>query len=55
MNEKEFNNCINRLSDAIDKLDKTTERMSATTDKMINYCTLITILMFITFAIAIIF
>ena len=52
MNDKD---CMNKLVEAIDRLDATTEKMGKTVDKMIDYCTVITLVMFITIVIAFIF
>ena len=52
MNDKD---CMNKLVEAIDKLEATTERMGKTVDKIIDYCTIITLVMFIIFIIAFIF
>ena len=55
MNEKDMNTAIAKLAEATDRLDKVASDLSVTINRMINYCTLTTILMFITFVIAIIF
>ena len=55
MDDKEFNDHIDKLVEAIDKLEATTERMGKTVDKMIDYCTIITLVMFVTVVIAFIF
>ena len=55
MNEKDMNNAIAKLAEATDRLDKVADRLSETVNKMISYCTILTILMFATFVIAIIF
>ena len=55
MNEKDMNTAITKLAEATDRLDKVADRLSETVNKMINYCTILTILMFATFVIAIIF
>ena len=55
MNDKEMKDAIAKLADATDRLDKVADRLSETVNKMINYCTILTILMFATFVIAIIF
>ena len=52
MNDKD---CMNKLVEAIDKLEATTERMSRTVAKMIDYCTIITLILFITIVLAIVF
>lgn len=55
MGDKEFNDCLDKLVEAINKLEANTERMGKTVDKMIDYCTVITLVMFITIIIAIVF
>ena len=55
MNDKEMKDAIAKLADATDRLDKVADRLSETVNKMISYCTILTILMFATFVIAIIF
>ena len=55
MGDKDFKDCMNKLIEAIDKLEATTEKMGRTVDKMIDYCTVITLVMFITIVIAFIF
>ena len=55
MNEKEMSNAVAKLAEATDKLDKVTDRLSETVNTMIGYCTILTLLMFATFVIAIIF
>ena len=55
MDDKEFNDHIDKLLEAIDKLEATTEKMSNTVSKMIDYCSIITLVMFITIVIAFIF
>ena len=52
MNDKD---CLDKLVEAIDKLEATTEKMGRTVDKMIDYCTVITLIMFITIVLAIVF
>ena len=52
MNDKD---CLDKLAEAIDKLEATTDRMSNTVSKMIDYCTIVTLVMFITVIIAIVF
>ena len=52
MNDKD---CMNKLVEAIDKLEATTEKMGKTIDKMIDYCIVITLVMFVTVVIAFIF
>lgn len=55
MNDKEMKDAIAKLADATDRLDKVASDLSVTINRMINYCTILTILMFATFVIAIIF
>ena len=55
MGDKDFKDCLDKLVEAIDKLEATTEKMGRTVDKMIDYCTVITLVMFITIVIAFIF
>ena len=55
MNDKDFKDCMNKLTEATDRLSDVTERMGKTVDKMIDYCTVITLVMFITIVIAIVF
>ena len=55
MGDKDFKDCLDKLVEAIDKLEATTEKMGKTVDKMLDYCTVITLVMFITIVIAFIF
>ena len=55
MNDKDFKDCMNKLIEAIDKLEATTDKMSNTVSKMIDYCTVITLVLFITIVLAIVF
>ena len=55
MNDKEMKDAITKLADATDRLDKVTNKLSETVNRVISYCTLLTLLMFATFVIAIIF
>lgn len=55
MNDKDFKDCLNKLTEVADRLDATTDKMSNTVSKMIDYCILITLVMFITIVIAFIF
>lgn len=55
MNEKDMSNAVAKLAEATDRLDKVADRLSETVNKMIGYCTILTLLMFATFVIAIIF
>ena len=55
MNDKDFKDCLDKLVKAIDRLDATVDKMGSTLDKMIDYCTVITLIMFITIVLAIVF
>ena len=55
MNDKDFKDCIDKLVEATNSLSDVTERMGKTVSKMIDYCTVITLVMFITIVIAFIF
>ena len=55
MDDKDFKDCMDKLTEATDRLSDVTERMGKTVDKMIDYCTVITLVMFITIVIAFIF
>ena len=55
MNEKDMKDAVAKLADATDRLNKVADKLSETVNKMINYCTLTTLLMFATFVIAIVF
>ena len=55
MNDKDYKDCLDKLVKAIDNLDATTEKMGKTVDKMIDYCVLVSLIMFITIVIAFIF
>ena len=55
MNDKDYKDCMDKLTKATDRLSDVTERMGKTVDKMIDYCTVITLIMFITIVIAFIF
>ena len=55
MDDKEFNDHIDKLLEAIDKLEATTEKMGKIIDKTLDYCILITLIMFITIVLAIVF
>ena len=55
MNDKDFKDCMDKLAEATDRLSDVTERMGKTVDKMLDYCTVITLVMFITIVIAFIF
>ena len=55
MNDKDFKDCIDKLTEATNSLSDVTDKMSKTIAKMIDYCVLITLVMFITIVIAFIF
>lgn len=55
MNDKDFKDCMNRLTEATDSLSDVVDKMGKTIDKMVDYCTVITLVMFITIVIAFIF
>ena len=55
MNEKDMSNAVNKLVEATDRLNKVTDKLSETVNRVISYCTLLALLMFATFVIAIIF
>ena len=55
MNEKEMSNAVAKLAEATDRLDKVATKLSETVNRVISYCTLLVLLMFATFVIAIIF
>ena len=55
MGDKDFKDCLNKLVEATDKLDATVEKMGKTVNKLIDYCTIITLIMFITIVLAIVF
>ena len=55
MDDKDYKDCLDKLVEAIDKLEATTERMGRTVNKLIDYCTIITLVMFVTIVLAIVF
>ena len=55
MNDKDYKDCLDKLVKATDSLSDVTEKMGKTIDKMIDYCIVITLVMFITIVIAIVF
>ena len=55
MGDKDFKDCIDRLTEATDRLSDVVDKMGRTVDKLIDYCTIITLIMFITIVIAFIF
>ena len=55
MNDKDFKDCMNKLVEATNSLSDVVDKMGKTIDKMVDYCTVITLVMFITIVIAFIF
>ena len=55
MNDKDYKDCMDKLIEATNRLDATTEKMGKIIDKTLDYCTVITLVMFITIVIAIVF
>ena len=55
MNDKDYKDCLDKLTEVADKLEATTDKMSNTLSKMLDYCILITLVMFITIVLAIVF
>ena len=55
MDDKDFKDCMNKLIEATNRLDANIERMGKIVDKTLDYCTVITLIMFITIVLAIVF
>ena len=55
MDDKDFKDCMDKLTEATDRLSDVVEKMGKTIDKIIDYCTVITLVMFITIVLAIVF
>ena len=55
MNDKEFKDCIDKLVEATDSLSDMVDKMGKTIDKTLDYCMLITLIMFVTIVISILF
>ena len=55
MNDKDFKDCIDKLTESTDRLSDMVEKMGRTVDKMLDYCTVITLVLFITIVLAIVF
>ena len=55
MNDKDFKDCMNKLVKATNSLSDVTERMGKTVDKMIDYCIIVSLIMFITVIIVTVF
>ena len=55
MNDKDFKDCIDNLVKATDRLSDVTERMGKTVDKMLDYCVIVSLILFITIVIAFVF
>ena len=51
MDDKDFKDCMDKLTEATDRLSDVVEKMGRTIDKMIDYCTVITLVMFVIFII----
>ena len=55
MNDKDFKDCIDNLVKATDSLSNIVDKMGRTIDKMVDYCVIVSLVMFITIVIAIVF
>ena len=55
MDDKDFKDCLDKLTEATDRLSNVVDKMGSTVDKTLDYCTIITLVMFITIVIAFIF
>ena len=55
MGDKDFKDCMSKLLEATNRLDDTVDKMGRTVNKLIDYCTVITLVMFITIVLAIVF
>ena len=55
MNDKDFKDCIDNLVKATDSLSNIVDKMGRTIDKMVDYCVIVSLVMFITVVIAFIF
>ena len=55
MNDKDFKDCIDNLVKATDSLSNIVDKMGRTIDKMVDYCVIVSLVMFITIVIAFIF
>ena len=55
MNDKDFKDCMDNLVKATNRLDDTVDKMGKTVDKIIDYCITVTLVMFITIVLAIVF
>ena len=55
MNDKDMSNAVAKLTEATARLEDSTSNLNKTINTMIGYCTILTLLMFATFVIAIIF
>ena len=55
MDDKDYKDCLDKLAEATNSLSDVTDKMSKTIDKMVDYCTVITLIMFITIVLAIVF
>ena len=55
MNDKDFKDCIDNLVKATDSLSNIVDKMGRTIDKMVDYCVIVSLVMFSTVVIAFIF
>ena len=55
MGDKDFKDCLDKLVEATDSLSNMVDKMSKAVDKMIDYCVLVSLIMFIIVIIAIVF
>ena len=55
MGDKDFKDCLDKLVEATDRLNNVVDKMGSTLDKMIDYCVLVTLVMFVTIVLAIVF
>ena len=55
MNDKEFKDCVDKLVKATNSLSDVVDKMGKTIDKMVDYCILLSSLMFIIVIIVILF
>ena len=55
MNDNEIKEVANKLSEALDNLDKVIADLAKTTDRMIYFCSLMLLVLFATIVLAIVF
>ena len=55
MDDKDFKDCMDKLTEVADRLDATTERMGKIIDKTLDYCIIVNLIMFIIFITVILF